>query len=218
MLKKAALFTTTAVTVALAAGCTGSTDSTPSTAAGGTAATTGSSVPATTTPTSDPGDNGATTTPTSDPGDNGAQIGDAGDGGNWFGAIESCPPGQAEEVQKLAFGDVNGDGIKDALVARTCESITSRWPSTVEVFDGTTPEKPRRIGVLLKDAGPTDFPWITSVGVSGGVVTVKAHGVGKDSPQACANLKLTYRYTFQDAAFTRTGRTATTAADCLPTE
>lgn len=229
MLKNAALLTTAALTVALAAGCSDSTTA-------GTAPTT-STVPAASaaaTPTSDPGDNGLKTTPagtggkatrTSDPGDGAATPtsdpgdpngSDAGDGGNWFKAAKPCPTGQAVEVQKLAFGDVTGDGVDDALLARACEPITSRWPSTVEVFDGTTAEKPRRLGVLLADVGKADFPTVMDLSVSGGVLTVKAHGVGADSPQACPNLKLTYKYRYSGGELTRTGRTVTTSSSCLP--
>ncbi|GAA4957533.1 hypothetical protein [Actinoplanes utahensis] len=231
MLKNAALLTTAALTVALAAGCSDST--TAGTAPAATTAPAASGA-ATATPTSDPGDNGLRTTPagnggkatrTSDPGD-GAKAtptsdpgdpngSDPGDGGNWFNAAKPCPAGQAVEIQKLGFGDVTGDGVDDALLARACEPITSRWPSTVEVFDGTTGEKPRRLGVLLADVGEADFPYVTDLSAAGGVVTVKAHGVGDGGSQACPNLKLTYKYEYSGGTFTRTGRTVTKSSSCL---
>ncbi|WP_221322324.1 hypothetical protein [Actinoplanes sp. L3-i22] len=141
---------------------------------------------------------------------------DPGDGGNWFGALQKCPNGgQATEVQRLEFADLTGDGVKDALVARTCQASTSYWPSTVEVFDGTTGEKPKRIGTILKDVGSDDLPWFQSLSVSGKVVTVKTYGTSAKGQQSCPDLKLTYRYEYRSGAFTRIGRQATTVADCL---
>jgi hypothetical protein len=142
--------------------------------------------------------------------------GDAGDGGNWFGALAACRfAEQKTEVQKLVLADVTGDGVADALVARTCETTTSYWPSTVEVFDGTTGEAPKRIGTLLGDAGAADLPWFQSMSVSGRTVTVKAYGTSKDAPRACPDLKLTYKYSYSDGKFTRVGRQATEATGCL---
>ncbi|AEV86277.1 Transmembrane protease, serine 13 [Actinoplanes sp. SE50] len=146
-----------------------------------------------------------------------APAGDPGDGGNWFAALTPCPnKGQQHEVQKLVFADVTGDGVKDALVASTCQTTNAYWPSTVEVFDGTTGKKPKRLGVLLKDVGPTDEPWYVSSSVSGKVVTVKAYGLSAQAPRACPDLNLTYTYKYGNGTFTRTGRQAAKASGCLP--
>lgn len=150
-----------------------------------------------------------TTTPASDPGD----------GGNWIAALAPCPvKGIKTQVQKLAFADVTGDGVDDALVARTCESTTSHWPSTVEVFDGTTGAKPKRLATLLEEVGSTDMPWVVSVKGSGSTVTVKAYGLSAEAPKACPDLTLTYTYKYSNGDFTRTARKAVASVDCLPIE
>ncbi|MDI6100993.1 hypothetical protein QLQ12_20480 [Actinoplanes sp. NEAU-A12] len=237
MLKKAVLLATAALTTVAVTGCTGSPDEVPSgssvsasaqrsgagtteTEAGRGAAqpTAGEATAggATATGATATGATAAKPSRTSDPGDGGGASGDAGDGGNWFSALKPCPQGLPTEIQRLERADLTGDGVAEALVARSCEPVTSRWPSTVEIFDGATAEKPRRIGVLLEDAGAGDHPWFTSLTVSGGTVAVKAHGVSPGSPLACPDLKLTYQYRYEGGKFARTDREATKAADCLP--
>ncbi|BCJ40543.1 hypothetical protein GCM10010168_81230 [Actinoplanes ianthinogenes] len=142
--------------------------------------------------------------------------GDAGDGGNWTAALAGCPfDGQEVQVQKLVMADVTGDGVDDALVARTCTTTTTHWPSTVEVFDGTTGAKPKRLGTLLAEAND-EGPWYVSSSVSGSVVTVKAYGYSAHTPLACPDLRITYKYGFSAGTFTRTSHQATKAKDCLP--
>ncbi|GIF04114.1 hypothetical protein [Actinoplanes siamensis] len=119
-------------------------------------------------------------------------------------------------MQKLVYGDVTGDGVPDALVARTCEAATSYWPTTVEVFDGASGANPRRVGTLLTDVGDKDLPWFRSMSVSGQTVTIKAYGTSPRAERACADLELTYRYDYRGGEFTRTGRQATRSAECLP--
>ncbi|GAA2883820.1 hypothetical protein Acy02nite_07610 [Actinoplanes cyaneus] len=147
-----------------------------------------------------------------------APVGDPGDGGNWFGALKPCPNKEQEvEVQKMATGDLTGDGVADVLVARSCTAITSYWPSTVEIFDGAAGgEKPKRIGTLLGDLGPTDVPAVQSLKVSDRVLTITAYGRSKMAPAACPDLKLTYQYKYSGGQFARTNRNAVTAKDCLP--
>lgn len=212
MFKKAVLLATATLTTVAVAGCTGSPGpsagapvSAPAqqSATAAPAATAGGGAGATKSPGTKPGT--TKPTPASDPGDD----------GNWFGALKPCERGLPTEVQRLERADLTGDGVAEALVARTCEPVTSRWPSTVEVFDGTTGEKPRRLGVLLEDAGAADHPWFVSLTVSGGTVSVTAHGVSANSPLACPDLKLTYQYRYAGGKFTRTSRKATKSADCL---
>ncbi|MEU4619885.1 hypothetical protein AB0G04_07885 [Actinoplanes sp. NPDC023801] len=214
MLKKVVLVAAAGLTAVAVTGCTGSSGE-PAGAGGGvpsaSAPAGAASAPARATSAPETGSsNGGAAQPT--------RTSDAGDGGNWFANLEACPnEGQKAEVQRLEFADVTGDGVDDALVARTCEAFTAYIPSTVEVFDGTTAgdAKPKRIGVLLKDAGQADLPWFTSMSAKGGTVTIKAYGVAENGIQACPELKLTYVYRFGDGKFERTGRTATNAGDCL---
>lgn len=231
MVKKVVLFATAALTAVAVTGCTGSSAGSSAEATAGAAAhSAGAGVPgagssggaagpgATKEGATGSGAAGSGATKpsrSSDPGEAGAAGGDAGDGGNWFGALKPCPQDLPIEVQRLERADLTGDGVPEALVARTCEPVTSRWPSTVEIFDGATAEKPRRIGVLLEDVGAADHPWFTSLSVSGGTITVKAHGVSEGSPLACPDLKLTYQYRYAGGKLTRTDRKAVKSADCL---
>ena len=227
MFTKAVVLAAATLTTVALAGCTGSPQAAPAgepgsaAPAGGTGADaprsgTSAGAPRSEASTAAAGGTGTTGSRAPKPTKPAAGAGDAGDGGNWLNAVKACPDGMPTEIQRLERADVTGDGVAEALVARTCEPSTSRWPSTVEVFDGTTGEKPRRIGVLLEDAGAEDHPWFTSLTVSAGTVTVKAHGVGEGSPMACPNLKLTYSYRYDGGRFTRVERKATESADCLP--
>ncbi|WP_229071005.1 hypothetical protein [Actinoplanes sp. DH11] len=133
--------------------------------------------------------------------------------------LSSCPnAGQKTQVQEQMTKDVTGDGVPDTLVARTCEASTSYIPSTVEVFDGAAGTgRPRRIGTLLKDVGPTDLPWYRSMTVDGETITIEAYGVSEGGVQACADLKLTYTYAYAGDSFRRTARNAAKVDDlCLP--
>ena len=135
----------------------------------------------------------------------------------WNTVVEPCPhPGQRVVIRKvLGTYDVTADGVEDTLVLRGCEASTSYWPSTVEVFDGTAPpERPERIGVLLK--GAKDVPWVTDLRVIKGYVVLPAYGLSKKAPAACADLNLTYRFHYTDGAFRQTWRDAGRSADCLP--
>ena len=217
MFKRAALLSSIPLaTLALVTGCSG-----------GDATTTSARRPvsaASSAPTSDPGDG---TAPTSDPGDGATTIGDPGDGGmpaglgedaDWRKMVSACPhKGQKPVIQKVVTADVTGDGVHDALVARSCEAVTSYWPSTVEVFDGASqPAKPRRIGVLLDEVGAADQPWVTKLRAGGREVTIEAHGVDELSDNACPDLNLTYRYRFSGGDFQRVARQVGNADACLP--
>ncbi len=144
-------------------------------------------------------------------------VGDAGDGGNWFAALKPCPnKGQQVVVEKMATGDLTGDGVNDVAVARSCTAVTSYWPSTVEIFDGAAGgEKPKRIATLLDDLGPTDMPAVQSLKAGGRTLTVTAYGLSAKAAHACPDLKLTYQYKYSGGEFTRTSRKAVTAKDCL---
>ncbi|MFI1988557.1 hypothetical protein [Actinoplanes sp. NPDC020271] len=143
---------------------------------------------------------------------------DAGDGGNWLAALKPCPnKGQEVDIEKMATGDVTGDGLNDVIIARSCTAITSYWPSTVEIFDGAAGgEKPKRIGTLLGDLGATDGPAVQTVKVDGRVLTITAYGLSPKAAVGCPDLKLTYQYKYSGGGFTRTSRKAVTSADCLP--
>ena len=135
----------------------------------------------------------------------------------WSEVVEPCPhDGQKVVVRTvLSTYDVTADGVEDTLVLRGCEASTSYWPSTVEVFDGTArPEKPRRIGALLK--GSKDVPWVTELRVIKGYVVLPAYGLSKGAPAACPDLNLTYRFRYTGGKFQQTWRDAGKAAECLP--
>lgn len=146
------------------------------------------------------------------------QLAGRGDRADWQKLVTACPDsGQRVIVQKVVTADVTGDGTYDALVARSCSVRSSYWPSTVEVFDGASPSTaPRRVSILLKDVGAADRPWLTSLRVTGSIVTVAANGVGRTGAQSCPDQSLTYRYTVLGGAVQRTAREVRTARDCLP--
>ena len=217
MLKRAVLYTSVMLaTLAVTAGCT-SGDSTTTTSANATSTTT----PEATEPKSPAST--ATATRTSDPGDTELPEGVGDDGilaglgkdADWAKLVTACPDErQAEVIQKVVLADLTGDGTDDAVVGRTCESITTYWPSTVEIFDGMSePSRPRRIGTLLKDVGPTDKPWLTELQVSGNKVDIEAIGTG-EGDSSCADLGFTYGYRYRDGKFTRVARTVGDANEC----
>lgn len=183
--------------------------SAPGSSAQGRSASAPSGMSSRTAPTSTPA------TAVGDPGDNGMLAG-LGDQADWKSLVEPCPnTGQKPVIQKVVTADVTGDGTYDAVVARTCESSTAYWPSTVEVFDGTSQSKqPRRVGTLLTDVGKTDLPWATQVRVSGRTVTVEAYGVDAHTTQACPSIAYTYRYTYDGGSFRRVGRDVGNANTC----
>ncbi|GLX99692.1 MULTISPECIES: hypothetical protein [Actinoplanes] len=224
MLTKVALLTAIPLTaLTLVAGC--GSDAEPE--AGQTPAVAGSGPAASTAPAGDDGTatGGAEGEPadedTGDPQagvEDGADLAAIGDAGDWDAMVADCANDDQEAVvQQVVNADVTGDGKPDALVARTCDASTSYYPSTVEIFDGSSPSaRPWRVGTLLSDVGPTDQPWLTGLKVSGGVVTVTANGVDAKGSNACPNLKLTYRYKLSGTQFKRLDRQATTSTECLP--
>ncbi|BCJ39503.1 hypothetical protein GCM10010168_62490 [Actinoplanes ianthinogenes] len=118
-------------------------------------------------------------------------------------------------IQKVITADVNGDGTFDALVAHACSPITSYWPTVVDVFDGTSPAaKPKRLGALLQDVGPDDLPYLDTMKVKNGVVTIQAYGVDKHTDQSCPSVYYTYEYKYSGAKFSRTSRVAGNANHC----
>ncbi|GAA3342395.1 hypothetical protein GCM10020358_37230 [Amorphoplanes nipponensis] len=225
MLKRVALLTSVPLaTLALAAGCTsaggpaqppvsGSAAVPPATATGTPAAATG-------TPAGDAGDGagGSGDAAGGDPGDGGMLAG-LGEDADWKKIVKPCPnDGQRVIVQRVVTADVTGDGTYDAVVARSCEAVTSYWPSTVEVFDGTSPStRPERVGTLLADVGPADEPWLTTLRVNGREVVIEANGVDDSSSKGCADLGFTYRYRFTGGSFKRVAREVGNAGKCLPT-
>ncbi|MEV4703379.1 hypothetical protein [Actinoplanes sp. NPDC049316] len=107
--------------------------------------------------------------------------------------------------------DVTGDGMDDALVARSCEARTSYYPSTVEVFDGASQSThPRRLATLLREVGPADQPWITKLRVTGRQVVIEANGTDSRDDNACPSVSFTYRYRYSSDGFQRVGRDAAT--------
>lgn len=149
----------------------------------------------------------------------GGDLASVGDGGDWDVYILECEnPEQEAVVQTVVTADVTADGVADALIARTCDTTTSYHPSTVEVFDGSSPaQRPWRVGKpLLSDVGATDKPWLTGLRVQSGVIVVEAAGTGDGDAGGCPKLRLTYRYRLEDTAFERLDRTATPSTTCLP--
>ncbi|HWS34673.1 MAG TPA: hypothetical protein VN408_18270 [Actinoplanes sp.] len=202
MLTKAALFTTVPlVALALLTGCTDDGRPTPET-------TTVQTTAATAAPSANP------SVEAEDPSGTLASVGE---GADWDTFIEQCKNREQEAlVQLVTIGDVTGDGTADALVARTCDASTSYFPSTIEVFDGSSPAaEPARVGTILTDVGPTDQPWVTGMTVQDKVVTVTAYGTGSGDSNACPKLELTYRYQLQGSAFEQADRAAKKSADCL---
>lgn len=140
---------------------------------------------------------------------------------DWDNVVLECADATREPVvQTVAIGDVTGDEVPDAVVARTCATIGDYFPSTVEVFDGRSPAaRPWRIGTtLLDDVGATDRPWVTSLAVQTGVIVVRAYGTGPGDTPACPKAQLIYRYRLDGTAFKQLDRFATTSVICLPTE
>ena len=131
----------------------------------------------------------------------------------WAKLVEDCPnEGQKPVIRGVVVADVTGDGRRDAVVSRSCEASTSYFPSTVEVFDSSR----KRVGVLLKDVWDADNPWLTSLRVSDGDVIIKAHGSSGKQGNACADLNLTYRYSWTGSEFEQADRQVVQAGDCLP--
>ncbi|MFC6568553.1 hypothetical protein [Actinoplanes utahensis] len=134
---------------------------------------------------------------------------------DWDNFILDCANTEQEPViQTVATGDVTGDHVADAVVARTCAAATPYVPSTIEVFDGKSPAaRPWRIGTaLLGDVATTDRPWVIALAVQSGVIMIQAHG----GETACPKLRLTYRYQLDGTAFRRLDRVAGTSTTCLP--
>jgi hypothetical protein len=148
-----------------------------------------------------------------DPAGNLAGVGKEAD---WDAFVLACDnPEQEAVVQQVTTGDVTGDGIADSLVARTCDGATPYFPSTVEVFDGSSPaHRPWRIGTpLLKDVAATDKPWVTGVAVRSGEIVVEANGT---AGSGCPKLRITYRYALEGTALKQRSRSAADGGSCLP--
>ncbi|XVU21506.1 hypothetical protein ACQPZJ_30060 [Actinoplanes sp. CA-054009] len=138
-------------------------------------------------------------------------------GPEWSTVVESCPGrGQSVVVRQVRTADVTKDGVPDQVVIRGCRAPSGYWPSTIEVFDGAAgPSQPRRIGTLLR--GDRDWPWVTEVGFIKDVIAVEAHGRSGRGPSECADLRVTYRFSYTDKGFRLIWRDANRTGDCLPT-
>jgi hypothetical protein len=148
-----------------------------------------------------------------DPAGNLASVGKEAD---WDTFVLACDdPAQEPVVQEVTTGDVTGDGVADSLVTRTCDGATPYFPSTVEVFDGSSPaQRPWRIGTpLLKDAATTDKPWVIRVAVQAGEIVVQANGT---AGSGCPKLRITYRYVLDGTTLKQRSRDAAPSDTCLP--
>jgi hypothetical protein len=182
---------------ALLAGCTGDGEPTPAPSASAIAAP----QPSTELPEAE------------DPAGNLAGVGKEAD---WDTFVLACDdPEQEAVVQEVTTGDVTGDGVADSLVTRTCDGATPYFPSTVEVFDGSSPaQRPWRIGApLLKDVAATDKPWVIRVAVQAGVIVVQANGT---TGGGCPKVRITYRYALAGTALEQRSRDAAPSDTCLP--
>ncbi|MEU4619513.1 hypothetical protein AB0G04_05985 [Actinoplanes sp. NPDC023801] len=189
----------TALTAALLAGCTDD---------GKTPAATPASSPAPA-----PAVSGEQLPEAENPAGNLASVGKEAD---WDAFVLACDdPEQEAVVQQVTTGDVTGDGVADSLVARTCDGAAPYFPSTVEVFDGSSPaQRPWRIGTpLLKDVAAADKPWVTAVAVRSGEIVVQAHGTAGNG---CPKLRITYRYALEGTALKQKARDEVPSGACLP--
>jgi len=140
---------------------------------------------------------------------------------DWDNFILGCAdPTREPVVQTVATGDVSGDKVADAVVARTCTTTGAYVPSTVEVFDGRSPAaRPWRIGTaLLGDVAGTDRPWVTRLAVQTGVIVIQANGTGSGDTPACPKSTMIYRYQLEGTTFRQLDRLVSTSAICLPIE
>ena len=224
MVKQAGLFMLVVTTAALTAACSadGSTPGAagpPSASVSTTSAAEPTAEPAaepTARPTARP-----TTEPTgkstgSDPGD-GDMLAGLGTDADWVKFLERCPDSrQKVMIQKVVTGDVNRDGVHDAVVGHACSPVTSYWPSEVDVFDGaSSSRKPKRIGgTMLAEVGASDRPYLDGLQVKDGVVVIKAYGVDEDTEPACPSIYRTYRYKYAGGEFKRADREASNANHC----
>ncbi|GIE35708.1 hypothetical protein Ait01nite_087530 [Actinoplanes italicus] len=150
---------------------------------------------------------------------------------DWDTFVLACKnPEQEPVVQQVVTGDVTGDGVADAVVVRTCDSATTYIPSTIEVFDGSSPaQRPWRVGKPLL-AGDADHlkPWVTQAEVRSGEIAVKFNGYQpsyesdgslKPNQAKCPEYKFEYRFRLEGTDFLTTHKAAGiegSGTGCLP--
>ncbi|MGW0732261.1 hypothetical protein [Streptomyces sp. NPDC002851] len=109
-------------------------------------------------------------------------------------------------IMDTEFADLRGTGVPDAFVSFECVHQSSSWPQQVEVYDGSSsPEAPRRIGVLLsaeeKAHGPG--PRVGGISFSGDSVTLKLAAYTADDPFCCPSLRLERTFAWNGERFVR---------------
>jgi hypothetical protein len=119
--------------------------------------------------------------------------------------LDCSQAGGPAQVDEQAFGDVNDDGIDDAVVAAACTASTSSWPDRVEVFDGASPDPahPRRLATLLDDGDGTDERGVRVQGIRirGTTVTVTSTGYLAADPNAAPSQRVVDTFTWDGDGF-----------------
>ncbi|MEU6117057.1 hypothetical protein ABZ840_21275 [Streptomyces sp. NPDC047117] len=110
------------------------------------------------------------------------------------------------EILDTRFADVRGTGVPDAFVWFTCRHQASTYPQQLEVYDGSSsPDAPRRIGVLLSAAEKANGPGprVGGVSFSGKSVTLNLAAYTPDDPFCCPSLRVERTFTWNGKSFER---------------
>ena len=111
-----------------------------------------------------------------------------------------CPSAEQQVVvDKVAYGDVTGDGVDDAVAVLSCTTASSANPLRIEAFDGSSsPAHPRSIGVLI----PFDDPLYVEqvdIAIDGRTIQLSGAGVGPDAALAAGpTVRFTQSFTYRD--------------------